>query len=312
MTVITRDHCFDLWVWPLRNVFLNQREVMIFFLKVPKSVYGVLLKAGILEYLDITGQSLLGKESFTFSLKPEKFPFSRKSFLNFRRQLLKKAGNSLTQIENDSILHSAVLSNEPEMIHEAVKIFSKFCGHHNSYSMSPLKLALVNGNSFESIKGFLLITIVWMKVITLRSKALTGIRKFFYHEMKDSLDKMAKWAPMASRRIPGTFEAAFDAINLHDSSRMIKDALFIGLLNSYRRFNSNLDRILDEDYISSPYSRSWSQSQASPDNRTALIIGWFSVIKVSILRMGFLLKRFHFPQFLMGWISVLPTRKSND
>ena len=268
MTVITRDHCFDLLSLALEKCILNQREVMIFFLKY-QSLFMEFIKAGILEYLDITEPIIAGKGILHILAETGKVSLFKEIISQLPPAVIEEIyGNSLTQIESDTILHSAVLSNEPEMIRETVKIFSKFCGHHNSYSMSPLKLALVNGNSFESIK-ILIDNDCMDEGDNIKIKGLDeGYEEFFYHEMKDSLDKMAKWAPWQVEEFRETFEAAFDAIHLHDSSRMIKDALFIGLLNSYRRFNSNLDRILDEDYISSPYSRSRSQSQASPDNRT--------------------------------------------
>ena len=268
MTVICRDHRVDLLNLALMKCILNQREVIIFFLKY-QSLFMEFIKAGILEYLDITEPIIAGKGLLHILAETGKVNLFKEIISQLLPAVIEEIkGNSLTQIEKDSILHSAVISDDPQMIHEAVKTFSKFCGHHNSYSMSPLKLALVNGNSFESVKVLIDNDCV-VEGDNIKIKSLDeGYEEFFYHEMKDSLDKMAKWAPCQVDEFRETFKAAFDAIHLHDSSRMIKDALFIGLLNSYRRFNSNLDRILDEDYISSPYSRSRSQSQSSPDNRT--------------------------------------------
>ena len=257
ISVLCRNQRFHELNFALEMGILNHRETILFFLNYQNTFMEV-LKAEILNHLDITQSLLAGRSALHILAETGRVALLQEIIAHLPTKIFEKIERThFTKIEGNSILHSAVLSNEPEMIREVAKNFNCLCGHLNAVELSPLKLSLVNENSFESIK------VLFDHGCFVDGEKLSSsdicepYSEASYFEIRDSLLKMEKCDPFQVKEFSKVFLFAYRIIDSNDSP-IVRDSFFMGLINSYRKLITDIDRIIDDDYSSSSYVRSTS------------------------------------------------------
>lgn len=269
LTVLFREQSYENLNLALEKRIINHREVLIFFLR-HQELFMDALKADILSYLDITDSIFAGKSVLNILAETNKLVLLKEIGSHFKDEDLKYIRTEhFTKIEGNSILHSAVLSDDPEMIGLIIGDFKGLCGHTNIAGYSPLKLALINGNSYESIKVLLENECIVPDEKLTEDPICEGYAEFIHYEMKKSLEIMAKWSPYQVEEFLVTFEEAYMHIDINELP-ILKDAYFMGLMNSYQKFIANLVKILENDLNSSPFARTRSHSQSTESSAMKL------------------------------------------
>lgn len=246
MTILHREKAFDLMKLALDKRILLEREVLIYFLKHRKEFLEA-IKSGILEHVDIMTPVLVGKGILHVLIESGEEVLCEKILNNLTADREEKIKyDHFTKIEGNSILHSAVISNNLKLIGRVTRDFNRLCGHQNKFGMSPLKLALANGNTFESIKVLLEHGCFADGEIILKEEFIVDFDNF---EENLGLKKFEKFALKSNLDLEKIFT---DARNLSNLNPLKSCYYFMGLLTSCREHISSFDRIFSSDLIGSP------------------------------------------------------------
>lgn len=269
MTILCREEAFELIKMALQKKIICERGVLLYFLKHHKEFIAT-VRAGILDHLDITASIIAGKGVLhVLAESGEKFVYlDLLQHLNFSAEEKIKFEH-FTSIEGNSILHSAVLSNDPLIIETTVRHFNRLCGHLNKFGQSPLKLALISGNNFESIRALLDHGCVADGEIIFNDgeaqEEVEEMSKNLLRNLNLSLEMFSKWSP----KTVVTFKNILsDAIKLMTVNPTVSRYYAMGVLNSFRSLSWSLDRMLSADLIGSPSLSSRSRASSLLSVRT--------------------------------------------
>lgn len=261
MTVLCRDESYENLNLALKKRIISHREVLIFFLRHQRTFMGA-LRAGMLKYVDITQSILAGKGVLHILAETGKVELFKEIVSHLKEEDLEKIKtNHFTIIESNSILHSAVLSDNPKMISLVIEGFKALCTHQNVTDVTPLKLSIFNENSYESIRVIIESDCYEAHDMFTTSSIFEGFTEMIYFQIRDTLEMMRKWSPFQVDKFFQVFEEAFIAIDSNEG--VVRDAYFMGLIDSYQKFTSYLVRVLEDDFNSSPFARSRSLSLSS-------------------------------------------------
>lgn len=249
LTIIFQEYAYDLLNLALEKGLFCTKDLFIFFLK-HMEMFAEAVKAGALTYLDITEPIIAGRSILHV--------LAEKGYTNLCKEIIDRLPNSLdekvkyehvTDVEGNSVLHCAVLSNNPEMISLMARHFNRLCGNVNKFGMSPLKLSLSNGNNYESVKALLDFGCV-ADGEDVTNSPIEIPKMNHYYDFHKELDKLSGWARVLVERFRELFQ---ETCKSFDGPHAILDKFkFVGLVNSYRELNASLDRQLDCVLIGSP------------------------------------------------------------
>ena len=266
MTVLHREKAFDLLEFALAKKIIAERSVLIYYLKHRKDFLES-IKMGIMKFLDITTPILVGKGILHVLAESGDEFLLQEIHKRLSPALQEKMKfDHFTSVEGNSILHSAVLSKNPKIIRAIACHFNRLCGQRNKFGMSPLKLALVNGNDFESIKALLDYGCVADGEDILKEELNIN---FYALDESFGLEKLSKWSPTTIVSFMRNIDEAKRSIKINPS---LSNYYFMGLINSYRELGINLDRLSDSFLIGSPSLRSRSSSMAISRSQSSELV----------------------------------------
>ena len=242
LSIINHIQNYNLLNLALEKKLICERELIIFFLN-RTSIFAEAIKADVLVHLDITIPIVEGKGILHVLAEEGKEGLCNLIFSRLPASIEEKIKmDHFTKTEGNSILHSAILSNDPKTISTVARHFNRLCGHFNKFEMSPLKLALLNGNHLESINVLLDhgCTADGDEVIS-DSSVFPTIGK--YYEFTEELNKLAKWSPKTIKKFQSVLMETFTT--LRNRHYKLDEYKFFGLLSSYREFIHFLDKTID-------------------------------------------------------------------
>lgn len=238
--ILCHGDAYHVIIVALRKGIFSQHGTLLFFLK-RVEFFKKAVDANILSSLDTTVSLVAGKTLLHYLAEISEYSdllisILRKSPLYVERKIKEEL---FTSGEGYSLMHSAVISDSPELIEYVAREFNCLCGHINVFGMSPLKLAIVTGASLPSINALLKYGCIADGEIILKKRLVQPTKRSSLRSFKpiDSLKKMLKWSSFESSSIKELTEN-LQTVGL---CRRIVNYKFFGLLASYQSFIREMD-----------------------------------------------------------------------